>query len=246
MRKRTLLRMLLRRELTGPFLLLLVTIGAAALPAAATAARIRGGDMVMPVLDRMLMRFDLSVLAAAAVLTVLRIAVRISDDHRTGWLDPYVAAGGSRAACGLAIGAAAVVPAVLVFVVAATFFAAGVLIVDGSAALAGGLPLLLLAGTLLLAVHAALAAALGVLLRNALATVFVAAALTAAPLLLVFIVYAWTAEFAAGPFMRWFARAAPPVVLPTRPIAIMTAALQVALLAMLTAALSHRLTGRRT
>src|SRR5690606_337756 len=105
MRPQALVLAMLKREMAVAWL---VTLGAAVL-AAAGAARMAPGlvDAAGPDLTgRFIRRFDLTALGLCTVLAPARIAQRIAPDQESGWLDPYMAAGGRRWAYGIVLAAA--------------------------------------------------------------------------------------------------------------------------------------------
>ncbi|HEX2166492.1 MAG TPA: hypothetical protein VHG09_04565, partial [Longimicrobiales bacterium] len=151
---------LVRRDLTLSLALLLLL---AAVAAAAAAYEVHGpaGGGAVPMVGRILRRFDLTVLAVMVLFLALRTPSRVEADHTANWLPAFFAAGGSRAAYGAAVAATSLISPTAIFMAAAVAFAVSVKVLTGSNELLRVLPLTAGAGLLLLGTYAVLAAAAG-------------------------------------------------------------------------------------
>lgn len=165
----------------APLLVLLATASAAA---AGYAAYGPGGGGGPPLLDRMLRRFDLTVLAGAVILLVLRSAANIEADHRDGWLPAFLAAGGVRWHYGAACLLAAIMIPVAMFLAAAVTFAATVAGLTSSPELLRVLPRTIGGGLLVVGSWAVCAVAVGLVARRASIVAGVVALIVAAPSML--------------------------------------------------------------
>jgi hypothetical protein len=138
-------------------------------------------DGVAGMTMRLIRRFDLTLLAAAVILAGVRVTVRIDEDRRAGWLEPWCAAGGSRMAYSVGLMLAAALSAWLLFAVGAASFGTGVLLLAGNHELLHGWTRLAPAGLLLIAIATAHVAAVGTMVREPLVALCCAALLAAAP-----------------------------------------------------------------
>jgi hypothetical protein len=164
---------------------------AAALPVAAAvgglaawyaAAALDAGGLVV---DRLVRRFDLTALGAAAVLALLRIPTRVEHDQRDGWLAMFVAAGASRISYIAGVAAGAFMTSASLFCVVAVAFASGAYVLTDSTELVMVLPVTIATGLLLLASWSAWSGLAAVLLRRALPAFFAAIAAAMVPHILV-------------------------------------------------------------
>jgi hypothetical protein len=161
---------LVRRELTLMLVAMVLLAGLLAVGAAHEYGRmLEAGDRT-PVLDRMLRRFDLTMMYLMALLVTLRLAARAESDHVSGWLEPVFAAGGSRWAYGVQLTLVSLIPPAAIFAVTAVAFAIGVDAITGSAELLTALPRTVGGGILVLGTFGVCAGLLGVLLRSGPAT----------------------------------------------------------------------------
>lgn len=181
-----LVRALVRREVSiVPFMLLLLLAGGAATGAALEAQRV-GDETARTIMDRLLRRFDLTVLAIMVVVVMLRTAIRTEEDYRAGWVCPLSACGVPRWHYGPAVALSVVMVPMSVFAAAAASFAVSVRTFAGTAELTGVLPVTLGGGVLLLGMFGVCAAVIGIALRNVSATVGLMALVSLAPLVLTF------------------------------------------------------------
>jgi hypothetical protein len=171
---------LVRRE-AGPALLWMAALATAAAVAAAYQAYGPPDAVDVPLYGRFFRRFDLAVLGLMIPFLVLRMADRIEADHRTGWLGPYTAATGSRAAFGAAYALTGMLVPLVVFVMSSVAFALAVTGFAGSAELARLLPRTLGAGLLLLYSYAGITAAVGILVRSPITTFVIILTVTLIP-----------------------------------------------------------------
>lgn len=181
MQRRTLFVMLLRRESGFGLLLAAAAVGAAAVYAATVPADPDSVVGVASIAARLLRRFDLAILAAAAVLVALRAAVRTNGDHAAAWVDMYAAAGGDRDGYAVALVAVITVQGAVLFLVGATGFGAAVYVLRGTGELLAALVTLAPAAILLIAVITAHTTLIGLWLREPLGTLIVAGALAVGP-----------------------------------------------------------------
>lgn len=217
MRAGTLLIMLLRRELGVGLLAAVAVTGIMAVYAAAVPPDADGAIGLAAIATRLLRRFDLTILAAAAVLAALRAAIRTGSDHVTAWVDAYAAAGGARSGYTLALIAAITAQGTVLFLAGAGCFAAAVYLLQGTTELLGALIPLAPAGVLLIAVMVAHTTLVGLCVREPLATLLLAGALAVAPYVAA---VAWVArhEPAGGPIaLRLWLDVAVPLAVATRP-----------------------------
>lgn len=246
MSRRRLFRMLLRRELNGGFLLALLGTAAAAVLAGHGAGDLRASGMATGPL-RLLLRFDLMALAVAALIAALRVCGRAAEDHAAAWLDPYCAAGGSRAAYGLAVAAAAATAAILLFLTGAAAFSATVWRVDGTPELVQRLPVLAAGGSLIIIAVSCYFTAFALIMREPLASAFLACTLAAAPYLFVFVHF--SREPGAPlprPLLLWLRSYPPQVVPPATPRGFLLTLAYIAAAATAITLISARTAGRRT
>lgn len=171
---------LVRREV-APGTALLVVGAAASAAAAAYEVHGPGGGVALPLIDRVLRRFDLTILATSAMLLMLRSAANIEADHRDGWLPPVLTCGGSRWRYGAALLITAIMVPAAMFLTVAVTFAAAVGVLTSSDELLRALPRTLAGGLLLLGTWATCAVAVGIVTRRASVTAGVIALIVAAP-----------------------------------------------------------------
>lgn len=217
MRAWTLLVMLLRRELGAGLLAAVAVAGITAVYAADVPPDVDGAIGLAAIAARLRRRFDLTVLAVAAVLVALRAAIRTGSDHSAAWVDVYAAAGGARTSYALALIGAITVQGAVLFLAGAGCFAAAVYVVRGTTELLDALVVLAPAGVLLIAVIAAHTTLIGLCVREPLATLFLAAVLAASPYAAA---AAWMARHdpAVGPFaLRLWLDIAVPLAVATTP-----------------------------
>jgi hypothetical protein len=236
---------LLAREFGAAFAAAVVVVAGAGWFTAmvVTGAADAGG---MPSLAlRLLRRFDLALLTVAAVMAGMRVAVRMDDDRRAGWLEPYCAAGGSRVTYGVALVLAAALPAWIVFGAGAMSFATGILTLSGSLEMLLALTRIAPAGLLFVTVAAAHVAATGFVVREPLATVVSAALLAAAPYVAT-AVFLTRHEFAQVPLaLRAWVQAAPPVTAATSTPELLRQSLYFSAMICIVALAGRYSTGRR-
>jgi hypothetical protein len=195
---------------------------------------------------RLLRRFDLALLSAAAVMAGMRVAARMDEDRKAGWLEPYCAAGGSRVTYGVALVMAAALPAWILFAAGATSFGTGILLLSGSAEMLRALTRIAPTGLLFVAVAAAHFAATGFFVREPLATVVAAALLAAAPYVAT-AVFLTRYEFAPVPLaLRAWVQAAPPVTAATSTAELLRQSLYFSAMICIVALAGRHSTGRRT
>jgi hypothetical protein len=233
---------LVRRELDplSGVLLLLASAGAAA--AAFQVHGPGGGDAMLPMVGQSLRRFDLTILAAMAMFLVLRAGARIDADHASGWLPPFVAAGGSRRAYGLASIVSALLAPTAIFAAAALTFAGTVTVLTGDTELLRALPRTLGSGILVLGSYSVCTVAIGVALRRAAATAVAVGMLVALPLLVV--VRHGLAETAPPLWTLWLQLLSPLLFAPADVANALRAAIYIAAGCAVTAVVSQRYTGR--
>jgi hypothetical protein len=237
-----LVRALARREVNiVPFILLLLLAGGAAAGAAHEAQRV-GDETVRTIMDRLLRRFDLTVLAIMVMVVVLRTAIRTEEDYRAGWMCPLSACGAPRWHYGPAIALSVVMVPVSVFAAAAGSFAVSVRTFAGTAELIGVLPVTLGGGVLLLGTFGVCSAVVGTALRNVSATVGLMALLTLAPVVLTFRYL--TAGTELPVWVTGLSALSPMIVPPTDLSSTVRAILYIAGGSVIAAALSHRVAGR--
>jgi hypothetical protein len=235
---------LLRREFSPAAVLLLAVTFGAGYYGASHAAALRAGGTADPIFARLLLRFDLTLLGAAALIAVLRTVQRTVDDQASHWLEGYRAAGADMRAYGPALAFVSGAAAWLLFAAGASGFALGVARFDAAFELLRALPVLLISGALLIASHAALAAALAGLIRDALATLLVHALLAFGPLAAMMI------QFSRGggdaPLLKLALHLSPPTQTVHAAAALPTALLYLTACTLLAAVAASRLAGRRT
>jgi hypothetical protein len=193
---------------------------------------------------RLLRRFDLTLLAVVALLSALRVAQRICDDHRHGWTEPYFAAGGARRDYSLLLLSAVVAAGSAWFAAGAASFALGVRLFDNTPELLYALPALVPAGILLLTCVVIYAASFAYVLRDALSSVMVATLLAAIPFVLLL---SLTGDDGEVPLSLWLWNISypPPLTLAHSAASLARQCVYVALGAPLVALLAHRYAGRR-
>lgn len=212
-RYRTVLACMLARELTPRDMLVLVAFAAAGVLAALNTVGLDGVAGADP-LSRVARRFDLVTLAAAATAGCVRAAVRIGDDHATGWLAPWFAAHGGRACYALTLAAAVVCSACLLLAAGSIPFAAAAAHA-GTPDLLHGLPRLLAGGALLILALTSHTVLVGLVTRTPAATIFLAVATAAAPYVAVATYLPELGARLPPLWLRAWLAAAPPV-LPAR------------------------------
>ncbi|HEX6132801.1 MAG TPA: hypothetical protein VFZ24_02385 [Longimicrobiales bacterium] len=194
------------RALTAPLALAAI----AAVGYARRAAHAAAVDAAAP---PMRLRFDSIVLLLVTVVLVLRIATRAEADRASGWVEPVVAAGGSRLRYGLAITASVWCSSALVFMAAAATFALALPVFGASVEPLRTLLRTIGGGILLLAVYAVHAGCIGVLLRRSVPAIVVAGTIVVAPYALM------TRALLRGDRIEWWLLAlthvVPPVALPS-------------------------------
>ena len=240
-RRPRILSALARREM-GAATALLVFLAAASAAAAAYEAHGSGSSGALPLIDRLLRRFDMTALAGAVMLLVFRGAAAIDADHRDGWLPAFFAAGGSRAGSGTAFVLVAVIGPAAVFVAAALTFAATVAAVAGSTELLQVLPRTIGRGLLVLGTWAVCVVAVGMTVRRASATVGIVAALAVVPSFLLL-----RLAFTEGAAPLWALQVqllSPLLVLPADTANSVRALIYIGLVGGIAAMLSHRYAGR--
>jgi hypothetical protein len=178
---RPLLHALLTRE-AGPLILaaVLLAAGAGWYAAAVASGQADAGSGPRLIL-RVLRRTDLVMLCAAAVLAGIRVAVRVAEDHRSRWLEPYCAGGGSTTRYLAYLSLSIAAPWWVIFAVGAGAFSTGVFLRTGSSELLRAWVLLAPAGLLLVGAVTVHVLAAAVVLREPLTTILAAAAAAAAP-----------------------------------------------------------------
>jgi hypothetical protein len=245
---RTLVRLLLRRELTGSATTLLLGTAAAAALAGAAAARLaaldpmgagpRGGATIIT-------RFDVSAAVALAVLACIRLTARPAEDHVAGWLHGYAGRGGSRAAYLAAVYVAVVLAAGAALTAAVITFGSAVLIAGAGQEVLLRAPRVWLMGMLMIGSCAAYGLAFGVLIKDA-GTALAAAVLAIVLPFAVAVPYVLATDAAGLP--RW-ARVAlfthvPPVGLDASPALLAHHGAFLAVAVLLGRWLSARIVGR--
>jgi hypothetical protein len=176
-------RALVRREVNLVLFVLVLLAALLALGAAHEYGRmLEAGDRT-PGLDRILRRFDLTMMYFMALLLTFRLAARVESDHLSGWLEPVIAAGGSRWAYGVQLALVCLIPPAAIFTVTAVAFASGVAGFTGSSELLTMLPRTVGGGILVLGTFGVCAGVLGVLLRSGAATLVLTLLLVLAPLI---------------------------------------------------------------
>jgi hypothetical protein len=201
---------LFAREFGAPFVAAVVLLALAGWLAANTVTGMAELGGMSRIGLRLLRRFDLTLLTAAAVIAGMRAAVRLDEDRRSGWLEPYCSAGGSRATYGVALVLAATLPAWILFTAGAVSFGIGIMLLAGSDELLRASLVVVPAGLLFLAVVTAHVAATAFIVREPLATVVCATLLAAAPYVTT-AVYLTRHEFAPVPMqLRVWMQVAPP------------------------------------
>lgn len=237
-----LVRALVRREANiVPFVLLLLLASGAAAGAAYEVQRV-GDETARTIMDRLLRRFDLTVLAMMVMVVVLRAAIRTEEDYRAGWLCPLSACGVPRWHYGPAVAFSVVVVPLSVFAAAAASFAVSVRTFAGTAELTGVLPVTLGGGMLLLGTFGVCAAVIGTALRNVSATVGLMALLSLAPVVLTFRYL--TADTGIPVWVTVLSALSPTIVPPTDFSSTVHAILYIAGGSLIAAGLSHRVAGR--
>lgn len=175
-----LVRQLLRRELGLPAIVLML-----ALAFAGTWAGIAAIDMLewpgIGIFESAITRFHVTALWITAFLVILRISVRGQDDHSSGWLVPYIAAGGSRWVPGIAVACVTALSMWLLFVAGAGSFALTLLVAGDSADVLRIMPLLMLSGFLSLLAFAMLTTVVSLTVRHAMATLITTCAVISLP-----------------------------------------------------------------
>jgi hypothetical protein len=225
-----------------PFMLLLLLAGGAAAGAAHEAQRV-GDETVRTIMDRLLRRFDLTVLAIMVMVVVLRTAIRTEEDYHAGWMCPLSSCGVPRWHYGPAVAFSVVMVPVSVFAAAAASFAVSVRTFAGTAELTGVLPVTLGGGVLLLGTFGVCAAVVGTALRNVSATVGLMALLTLAPVVLTFRYL--TAGTELPVWVTGLSALSPMIVPPTDLSSTVRAILYIAGGGVIAAAVSHRAAGRQ-
>jgi hypothetical protein len=237
---------LLAREFGIPLFAAIIVCAAAGWLAATTVTGIAESDGMSRLVLRLLRRFDLTLLAVAAVIAGMRVAVRLDEDRRTGWLEPYCAAGGSRAAYGVAIILAAALPAWMMFTAGAISFGTGILLLAESNELLRASISVIPAGLLFVAVAAAHVAAAAFIVREPLAALVCAALVGAAPHVAA-AVFLMRNEFAPAPLqLRVWMQAAPPLTVAATAPELLRQMLYAATMTGFVALASRYATGRRT
>jgi hypothetical protein len=238
-----LVRALARREVNiVPFILLLLLAGGAAAGAAHEAQRV-GDETVRTIMDRLLRRFDLTVLAIMVMVVVLRAAIRSEEDYRAGWMCPVSTCGVPRWHYGPALTFSVVILPVSVFAAAAASLAVSIRMFAGTAELTGVLPVTLGAGALLLGTFGVCTAVVGTALRNVSATVGLMALLTLAPVVLTFRYLSAGAELPV--WVTGLSALAPMIVPPADLYDTVRALLYIAAGIGISAVVSHRVAGRQ-
>jgi hypothetical protein len=242
MSRHALLAALLKREMAAAWL---VTLGATILVAAG-AARMAPGlvDGAGPDLTgRFIRRFDLTAMGLCAVLASIRIAQRTAADQASGWLDPYMAAGGSRRAYGVTLAAAVSLATSAWFGLAAITFAIGIRVTAGSAELLRELPVLLLGGLLLVTSFTVFAGVFAQVTREAVSALMLTGTAFAVPYVLVMV---WLQGTGTVPeAVRWLVLAVPRPFAPETWLGAVVGVIHVLAAGAIVASLSHRLAGRR-
>jgi hypothetical protein len=238
-----LVRALARREVNiVPFVLLLLLACGAAAGAAHETQRV-GDEAVRTIMDRLLRRFDLTVLAIMAMVVVLRTAIRTEEDYRAGWMCPLSPCGVPRWHYGPAVVFSVIMVPVSVFTAAAASFAVSVRMFAGSAELTGVLPVTLGGGVLLLGTFGVCAAVVGIALRNVSAAVGLMALLTLAPVVLAFRYLSAGTDLPL--WVNGLSTLSPMIVPPTDLSSTVVAILYISGGGIMAAALSHRVAGRQ-
>jgi hypothetical protein len=177
----TVLAGMLAREWTRRDVMVLGAFAAGGVLAALGTAGLDGVAGADP-LSRVARRFDLLALAAAVLAGCVRAAVRIGEDHATGWLAPWFAAYGGRASYALTVTTAVACSACLLLVAGAVPFAAAAAHA-GRPDLLHTLPRLLAGGSLLVLALTSHTVLVGLVARTPASTIFLAVATAAAPYL---------------------------------------------------------------
>lgn len=236
-------RALVRRELN---LILFVLVLLAVLLAVGVAHEygrmLEAGDPT-PVLDRMVRRFDLTMMYLMALLVTFRLAARVETDHMSGWLEGVFAAGGSRWAYGVQLTLVCLIPPAVIFAATAVAFAAAVAAITGSGELVNALPGTVSGGLLVLGTFAVCGGLLAVLLRSGSAALVLTLLLVLAPLLGI-LRYASSGSSLPA-WLVVMAYLSPLPVLPTEPDVVARGALYVGLGLAAVALASHYFAGRR-
>jgi hypothetical protein len=162
--------------------------------------------------ERLVRRFDLTALALAALIALLRIPTRVEHDHRDGWLAMFLAAGASRTSYLAGIITGAYVASAAFFCVTAVAFSTGAYVIGGSVELLAALHVTLAGGLLLLASWCVWSGLAAVLFRRALPAFFAAAAVALFPHLLI-ISHALRMEV-PDTWIVWLLRSVPPLLPP--------------------------------
>lgn len=218
-------------------LLLLVALSAVA---AAYEAYGAGGSGMLT--DRLLRRFDYTLLGLLVMFLVFRTASAIEIDHMHGWLAPFFAAGGSRWSYGAVSAATGLIVPYGLFAMAAASFAVSVAVFSGSAELVHLLPRTLGGGLLVLGSFSVLTVAVGVVLRRGAAVSIVVAIFVFVPLFLM-VQYA-TSEAMPPLWFRLLQWLVPLVIPPPNLENVIRGIAYIALMGILAAFLSHRYAGR--
>lgn len=232
---------LVKREITLSLGLLLL-MGAVAAAAAAYEVYGPAAGGAVPVVGRLLRRFDLTVLALLVLFLTLRIPSVVESDQVAGWLPAVFAAGGSRAAYGLGIAIASLIGPSIIFGGTAITFAVSVELLTGSNDLLRLLPVTAGAGLLLLCTYSVLATALGTLTRHAAAAWAAAGLLIAFPIILS-IRYV-LAEIAPPMWVMLVQLTGPPTFLPQDASNVLRATAYVVVVGAIALLAAHRYAGR--
>lgn len=178
------LRAFMRRDIDLVFIGILILLVGLAVAVAWESSRMSVDEMVIPLLGRLLRRFDMTMLFALSAMLAVRMASRIERDHAAGWMPPALAAGMSRRTCGLNVALASFIRAAAYFLVVASAFAIAVNAFAGTPELVRALPRTLTMGLIVLGMLSVCTAVIGIALRSAASTLFVIAAVILVPLLM--------------------------------------------------------------
>ena len=232
-------RALLRRELTLPWLAMLIVLASVAAYAGLQPPLAADGDFA----SRLLRRADLTLIAVTALLAAGHVTQRIASDRHARWPGPWVAAGGSPLGYAfLVIGAIALARWAWVSAFVVAFAVAGWLS-TGSVELLVGAPALVLVAALLLLCITSFAALFALLLREPIPALLLALVAGLTPLLAASLHELRTGATPSGVMRVWILCCTPPVQLADSVRAAVTDSLSLALLLLLVGVLSRRVIG---
>lgn len=240
-RRPRILPALMKRE-TGLTTALLVILAAASAATAAYEVHGAASGGALPLIDRLLRRFDMTVLAGAVTLLVFRLAAATQADHRDGWMPAFFAAGGSRARYGTGLLISGLIGPAVISAAAALSFAATLAAVTGNAELLRLLPRTIGGALLVLGTWGVCTVSVAITVRRASATAGIIVTIAAMPAFLL-LRHAFTEG--TPPFWAFLLQLLSPLLfLPSDPSNTVRALFYIGLVGGLTALLSHRYAGR--